>query len=135
MNQPARFDPFGQLLRGFFHPDFAEPKTGARPIRIDVSENEKAYTVHAEVPGVAKDDIAVQVDGKQVSITTEIKRENANEGARVLHAERYAGKAYRGFVLGDDIDEAAVEARYANGVLELVLPKKARPAARQVTVH
>ena len=46
-------------------------------IRMDVSEDDKAYKVHAEIPGVKKDDIQVQIDGNQVSIGAEVKNEKA----------------------------------------------------------
>ena len=57
------------------------------------------------------------------------------EGERVVHSERYFGKYSRSFRLGQDINEAAAQAKYADGVLELVLPKKAAPATRHLTVQ
>ncbi|MBE9610734.1 Hsp20/alpha crystallin family protein [Chitinilyticum piscinae] len=123
------------LFRGFFvRPlDFA----AAPQIRVDVKEDDKAYTVHAELAGVKKDDIRVHVDGDLLSISADVKQDKeTREGDRVLHSERYFGQVTRSFRLGQNIDEAATTASYKDGVLELVLPKK--PAAekrRQIEIH
>ncbi len=143
----TRFDPFGELTR--FEPfrDFEDlfrlPRLRtlvgtlpeAPPIRIDVKEDDKAYHVKADVPGVTKDDIKVSIDGNQVAISTEVKKEKEEKkGETVIRSERYYGSQFRGFTLQHDIDEAKAEAKYENGVLELTLPKKAKASAKQVTV-
>ena len=103
---------------------------------MDVKEDEKAFIVHAEVPGVKKEDIHVSVDGNQVSITAEVKREKEErQGEKVLRSERYYGKVYRSFTLGQEVDQDGASARYENGVLELTLPKKAASAQRRLTVQ
>ena len=105
-------------------------------IKVDVTEDEKTYTVQAEIPGVDKNDINVAIDSNQVTITAEVKREaETKEGTRVLRTERYYGKTYRSFTLAQEVDDAAAEARYANGVLTLVLPKKAAQSARKLTIQ
>ena len=111
------------------------------PIKIEVSEDPTSYRVTAVLPGVKKDDIHVEVDKNEISIVAEIKREQsapvdvAKDGERVLHSERFYGKASRVFSVALDIDEAAVQARYADGVLSLVLPKKVPVSAKRVTVQ
>ncbi len=57
------------------------------------------------------------------------------EGERVLRAERHYGKVYRAFTLGQAVDEDKAQARYADGVLELTLPKKAAVASRRLTIN
>ena len=90
----------------------------------------------AEIPGVTKDDISVAIDGNQVSISAEVKKEKEEkEGEKVLHSERYYGSVYRSFTLPMDVDQSKSEAKYANGVLELTLPKKAGAAAKQLEIH
>ena len=130
-------DAFDNLLRGFFvRPVNLEEQETAAKFRVDVAENDKAYTVHADLPGAKKEDIHVSIDGDQVAISAETRTEReVKEGERVLRAERYAGKFYRAFSLGTVIDEAGVVARYVDGVLELTLPKKAAPAAKRVTIQ
>ena len=127
--------PFDNLVRRFFRSIPVRDET-AMTISVDVNESDKAYTVKAEIPGVTKDDISVAIDGNQVSISAEVKKEKEEkEGEKVLHSERYYGSVYRSFTLPMDVDQSKSEAKYANGVLELTLPKKAGAAAKQLEIH
>jgi HSP20 family protein len=130
-------DAFNELFRGFLvRPVNLDTQDTAAKFRVDISENDKAYTVHADLPGVKKDDIQISIDGDQVSISAETKSEKeVKDGERVLRTERYAGKFYRAFALDSSIDEAAANAKYADGVLELTLPKKAAATAKRVTIQ
>ena len=134
----SRYRGYGEglddLFRGFLMSPVRLDGQPELQIKIDVSEDEKAYTVHAEIPGVNKDDIHVGVDGNQVLIRAEIKNESeVKEGRRVLRSERYFGSVSRAFSLTQDVDETAVRAKYTDGVLELVLPK--RSAARSTRIR
>ena len=137
----TRFTPldnaFDQLFRGFLvRPVNLDAQDTAAKFRVDISENDKAYTVHADLAGVKKDDIQISIDGDQVAISAETKSEKeVKDGERALRTERYTGKFYRAFALGSTIDEAAANARYADGVLELTLPKKVAAAARRITIQ
>ncbi len=142
MANVSRYEPFGDvfddLLKGFFVRPMTYEGQPAAPgrIKIYVSEKDGAYVVHAEIPGVKKEDIQVNIDGDQVSISAEARAEKeVKESERVLHRERYYGKVARAFSLGADIDQAAASAKYADGVLELTLPKKAEAAGRQLTIQ
>lgn len=105
-------------------------------MKIDVKEQENAYLVHAEIPGVKKEGIHVAIDGAIVSVTAERREEkDVKEGERVLRTERYFGKVSRSFQLAQEIDEAQVTAKYTDGVLELALPKKAATQARRITIQ
>jgi len=143
MAQITRFTPidemFDDLLRGFFvRPvGFEGAQGGAAPVqmKLDVREDDKAYTVHADLPGVKKEDIQVHIDGNQVSLAAEVRREKeVKEGERVLRSERYMGRVGRSFSLAAEVDANASQAKYADGVLELVLPKKTVPGAKQITI-
>jgi len=137
----TRYDPFGELFDDLFKGFLVRPVVGegretAPRLKIDVTEQNGAFKVKAEIPGVKKDDIQVNVDGDQVSISAEVKQEkDVKEGERLVHSERYYGKASRAFRLGYEIDEAKVQAKYADGVIELVLPKKQTAAAKQITIQ
>ena len=132
---------FDDLLSGFIKPLPGETRSGVAPIKIEVTEDASAYRVSAVLPGVKKEDIHIEVDQKEVSILAEIKRETVappepgKAVERVLHSERFYGKTSRVFSLAQDINEAAVEAKYTDGVLSLVLPKKAPVSAKRVTVQ
>jgi len=128
---------FDQLLRGFFvRPVNFEGTAQPVQFRVDVTENEKAYTVQAEIPGAKKEDINISIDGDQVAISAEVKNEkDAKEGERVLRSERYYGKVFRAFQLGQAVDESGAAAKYADGVLELTLPKKAAASAKRIEIQ
>ncbi|HYC49302.1 MAG TPA: Hsp20/alpha crystallin family protein [Burkholderiales bacterium] len=137
----TRFDEaFDDLLRGFFvRPVSFEGSAGQQQVaqfRVDVSESENAYTIRAEIPGVKKDDINISIDGDQVAISAEVKNEKeAKDGERVLRTERYYGKVYRAFQLGQPVDDNACAAKYADGILELTLPKRAATSTKRITIQ
>jgi HSP20 family protein len=137
----TRWDPFediDDLFKGFFLRPMRVEAPGEQAVRIkmDVKEDDKAYTVHAEMPGVRKEDIQVSIEGNQVSIAAEVKREKEEkQGEKVLRSERYYGRVYRAFSLAQDVDQEAARAKFDNGVLELTLPKKAASATRRLTVQ
>lgn len=131
-------DLFDDLLKGFYvrpmrhQADMPEVQS----IKMDVKETDRDYTVHAEIPGVNKEDIHVTVDGNNVAISAEVRRTSEQkEGEKLLRSERYYGKVYRSFNLAQDVDEAAAKAKFDNGVLELVLPKKASVVAKKLSIE
>ena len=132
----ARHDPFGDiddLFKGFFVRPVLFEGQPQMQIKMDLKEDDKAYTVHADIPGVKKEDIHVSIEGNQVSISAETKIEKEEKkGEKVLRSERYVGKVARSFTLAHDVDEAGAQAKYSDGVLELTLPKKAVSAAKKL---
>lgn len=134
---PVLNDNFESALRRFFAPVAFETGTPALKMRIDVAENDNAYEVKADIPGVKKEDINVRIDGNVVQIDAEVKREKETkgDGDKVLRSERYYGSVSRTFSLADDVDDSKAEAKYADGVLTLKLPKKATVASKKVTVQ
>ena len=135
----ARFDPFrdiedfftGPWLRSLFR-DLPETPE----IKMDVSEDDKAYRVKAEIPGVKKDDMRVTIGSNSVWITAEVKREKEEtKGETVLRSERYYGSQSRSFTLRHEIDQAEAEAKYQDGILELTLPKKGGTPVKELTVQ
>ena len=136
MYDPFAETGFDELFRGFFRPVRSNDKSAPAAIRIDVTESDKDYTVHAEIPGVKKDEIHVAIEGNQVTIAAEVKREvDAKDGERVLRTERYYGSVYRSFTLPAELDESASTAKYDNGVLELTLANKPQVVGRKLAVQ
>jgi HSP20 family protein len=137
----SRFDPFTNLVDDFFkgylvRPVWDDAREASVRMKVDVAEKDGTYVVHAELPGVRKDDIQITVDGAQVTLSAEVKREKeAGEGERWLHVERSAGKATRSFTLPQEVDEAKADAKFADGVLQLTLPKKAPATRKQITIQ
>jgi len=138
MSNITQRDPFSDLLRGFFvRPiDFDFNRTLQSPeMRVDVKENAESYAVTAELPGVSKEDINVNIDGQAVSISAERKQEKeVKDGERVLRTERYFGKVSRTFQLGQEVDESRASAKFTDGVLKLTLPKKAPAQSKRLTI-
>ncbi len=143
----TRVDPFGDLARvgplRNFEDMFNVPRMWAlwqnlpdeTQITVDISEDDKAYRIKAEIPGVKKEDVKVSIDGSQVSISANVKKEKEEKkGEKVIRSERYFGRQFRGFTLRHDINQDKAQAKYEDGVLELMLPKKEATSAKQVTV-
>ena len=133
----TRIDPFDDLFRGFFvRPvDYDGAQTQPPSIKMDVKEQGDCYLIHADLPGVKKEDIHVVVDGNQVSVSAEVKQENeTREGDRVLRSERYFGKVSRSFQLGQEIDDGKAAAKFNDGVLELTLPKRTETTSKRLSI-
>lgn len=137
----TRFDPLNELVddlfKGFFVRPVAFEGRGEAPrMKVDVAEKNGAYAITAELPGVKKEDIQVSIDGSQVTLSAETKREKeVQQDERVLHTERSYGKVTRSFSLPQEVDEAKAEAKFRDGVLELTLPKKAAAARKQISIQ
>lgn len=123
---------FDELLRDWRHGALLRHEAPA--IRLDVEETEQAYTLSAEIPGVRKEDIKVDIDGNRVAISAERQRESEEKKGNSLRSERSWGRQYRSFTLETPVDDSKAEAKYDNGVLKLVLPKKADGNGRRLTV-
>ena len=141
-----RREPSSDILDELFRGFFVKPVGYSRPeavrgMLLDVTEGANAYTVQAELPGVKKEDIQIKVDGDKVSISAEVRSErevksgDAKDGERLVHTERQYGKVARSFSLGQDLDSARAEAKFADGVLVLTLPKKVAESTRQITIQ
>jgi HSP20 family protein len=136
----ARFDPFNELVddlfKGFLvRPVALEGRSEMAGMKVDVAEKNGAYVVTAEVPGVKKEDIQVTIDGAQVTLSADVKREKEISDERMLHTERVFGRITRSFTLPQEVDEAKAEAKYHDGVLELTLPKKQAAARKQISIQ
>jgi len=133
-----RYDPFYNLddwFKNWGMRPFSMDMETTPQIKIDLAENDNAYTVRAEIPGVKKEDVKVQVEGNRVSISCETKQEKEEkEGERVIYCERRVGAAYRTFTLASEVDDTKAEAKYENGVLELTLPKKEGKTTKRIEV-
>ena len=143
MNPMTRYEPLaGQLdnlFNDFFRPAFVLDNRGGAEVgrlRVDVKETAEAYTVDAELPGVKKDGIHVDIEGNEVTISAEVRNEKeAKDGEKVLRTERYYGKVERRFALPQEIDEAKASAKFADGILELTLPKKQTVSSRRIEIR
>lgn len=134
---PTFGDNFENALRRFFSSSAFEPELSPLKMRIDVSENDAAFTVKADIPGVKKEDLNVRVEGNLVQIDAKKESESQTKGNgdKVLRSERHCGSISRSFSLGQDVDESKVQAKYADGVLTLELPKKAPAPTSKINIQ
>ncbi|MCE4555989.1 Hsp20/alpha crystallin family protein [Roseateles cellulosilyticus] len=107
----------------------------ARTPALDVSEDEQAYHVTADLPGVAKEAVKVRVDGRRVSIETTPDEAAPADGSRLVYRERRAARYARSFALPADVDQGRSEARFDNGVLTLKLAKRVAENGGFLTVN
>ena len=130
-------DFFKDVAPGFFvRPLHGDSLPSPSQIKIDVKESPSTYTVKAEVPGVAKEDIHVTVEGSVVTLRAEIKQEDSQtQDEKLLRTERYYGSVARSFQLASDIDNERSKAKYENGVLTLTLPKKVSLAGQRLSIE
>jgi len=140
----ARRDPFGELMSldpwaGFgdlsrrLESLFGERRSLASLVpAVDVTESDGEYTITAELPGVKKDDVTVEVDQHVLTLRGEKKseREETKEKARIL--ERTYGAFTRSFTLPADADEERLTADFKDGVLKITVPR--RPESKPVQV-
>ena len=102
---------------------------------LDVTENDRGYTVKLEMPGVAKDDVHISIEGRRVSVQAQTQhKEEKKEGDRVVYSERTMQSFARTFTLPMEVSSSDAGARLDSGVLTLTLPKAGARAASRVTV-
>ena len=135
----TRYNPFDELFnefgKGFWVKPVAFPSGTELSIKVDVKEDEKSYTVRADIPGVKKEDIQVDISGDQVSLRAEAKQEKEEKkDEKVIYSERSYGMVSRSFSLPTEVDAKGARAEYKDGVLSLTLPKKSNGAAKRIAV-
>jgi HSP20 family protein len=135
----TRYDPFEDFFKdfgkGFWVKPFAMPAETELTMKIDVKEDDKAFSVKADIPGVKKEDIQVDLDEDRVSVRAEVKQEKEEKkGEKVVYSERSYGLVSRSFSLPAAVDAKGAKAEYKDGVLSLVLPKKSNGGAKRIAV-
>ncbi len=124
---------FDEPFESFFAP--VQRPEGPRSPALDVSESGEAFTVKLDLPGVKKEDVKVSIDGRRVSVEAKTMREEEKkEGDKVVYRERAMSSWARSFTLPADVSEGDAVAKLENGVLSLLLPKRAPVQTRQLKV-
>ena len=119
------FDDFDRdFFRGFSRPEHVlYGKNAARMMKTDVKETDEGYEVDVDLPGFSKDEIKLELNNGYLTISTEKSMNKENKG-KMLRQERYVGTMQRSFYVGGSITEEDIKAKYENGVLSLLIPKK-----------
>jgi len=139
MRNLSRFDPFsnfGDLFNSFNFAPFLSGDDLSTMIKLDVNETENEYAVQAEMPGVKKEDIKIDISGNRVLISSEVRRQNDMQDSSSVRTERYYGQQSRTLTLSQEIDDSRASARYEDGILTLTLPKRTGAASHtKLIVH
>ena len=132
------------FTKDFFN-DWASPGFYIKPLHgrsligefaVDIRETDSAYIVEAEMPGLKKEDIKVDIDRDRITITAEVKQHDEKvKNERVIQTERYHGSCSRTIRFLSQVDSTASHASYENGVLHLMIPKRANTAGKRLAIN
>lgn len=103
--------------------------------QVEVTEKDQEYLVHADLPGMKREDFDITVEGNRFVLRGERKEETKDDKKGYHYSERRYGSFARAFALPTDIDSEKVKASYKNGVLEVVLPKTAKEKTKKIEVQ
>lgn len=110
-------------------------RPASRAPAVDIRENATAYVITADLPGVAKDQVRIDVDGRTVSLEAQVPSATQREGERLIYSERSATRYARRLTLPTEVNESGATASLDNGVLTLTLPKRVASGPVQVSVN
>lgn len=101
----------------------------------EIAEEENNYVLKFDLPGVSKDQVKVEADKGQLTVSAERKEEKRSETKKKHLSELRYGSYTRSFALPGTVDEKKVEARFENGVLTVTVPKSETPKAKQIQIN
>ena len=130
---------FGRILDDFFYPthkgaDVTESGWSWNPV-VDIYDNDDQFVITAELPGVDKKDISVNLEGRELTLKGERSSDNEVKEENYYIKERRYGKFERVFTLPEDVDQDKITADYKDGVLKVSIPKPEERKPKQVTIH
>ena len=127
---------FDDSFERFFSQPAGAAEVNTRSPALDVAESDRHYTVKLDMPGVAKEDVKVSIDGRHVTVQAQSQRvDEKKEDDRVIYRERAVSRYARTFTLASEVEQAEAGAKLEHGVLTLTLPKRGARTAAQVTVN
>ena len=123
---PNRFAPstFNTFFDKFFNDDFFRDGTNKTfSPQVDIAETEKSFEIQFALPGMKKDDIKIDINGDQLTVSGERKMENERKDKNFHSVESYYGSFSRSFYLPDNVNTEKIDASYKDGILEITVPK------------
>ena len=128
--------PFEDLIRDAFDDDdfIKKELSMKRPQMLaDVSDLGDAYQIEIDLPGYKKEDIAVELEDEvlRVSVSKDESSEKKDKNGKVILCERHSGRSDRGFYVGKEIKPDEIRAKFQDGVLQLIVPKKEPVSAQK----
>ncbi len=129
---------FGTFFDDFFTP-FASNGSmvgfDANSLKVDIYEKDDNIMIDAELPGVKKEDISVDVKGKLLTLSGESKSDNEIQEENCYRRERRYGRVERSFNLPFEVDSDAVQATYTDGILKLTIPKPVEQSTKKIAIN
>ncbi len=122
-------------FRNFFNAPVWPAENGDRPLALDVSSTDEAYTVQASLPGFSPDNVDVSVDRNVLTIKAEVNSEKEDEKPTYVLRERYQGSYQRSLRLPEGINAGEVAASFDNGLLTVTVPKAEEVKPNRIPVH
>ena len=127
---------YGDFDKWFDHvSNSGSPEAGTWHPAVDVYETEDSYVLKADLPGVSKEDIKIDVNNNALTIKGEKKFEEKTEKENYMRVERSYGSFTRTFTLSEKVDSGNIKAAYKDGVLEVTLPKKEEAKPKEIKVE
>lgn len=138
MNSLSRQNPFelDSIFDHFFSPSTASAPGFFNP-RVDIKDKGDQFIIAAELPGVEKNDIHLELHNGLLTLSAEVKQDDKEEKeGRVIRQERRYGKFQRSFTVGDAVHQDDIRASFENGVLTITAPKvePAEPQTRRIDI-
>ena len=101
-------------------------KHAGNVMKTDVKETETGYEVDIDLPGFKKDEINAKLDNGYLTISAAkgLDKDEQDKNGKYIRKERYAGSMSRSFYVGEGVTEEDIKAKYEDGILRLVVPKK-----------
>ena len=132
-NHVAAYDPWDQMERAFFGD--GSWGRGLSEFKTDIQDKGDHYLLEADLPGMKKEDIAIDIDGDNLTIKAERKNEHEEKDKSYVRCERSYGSYQRAFDISG-VEVANISAQYNDGVLKLNMPKKSAVVnAKQIEIQ
>jgi len=147
---PARWDPFGEFsalqerMNRLFEDLLPSTRKGKEELNagtfypaVDIYEEDKEIILKAELPGIKKNDVQIEINDGVLTLRGERKFEKEDKKGNYHRIERGYGSFHRSFTLSTTIDRDKIKAHYKNGILEVTLPKteEAKPKSIPIEVN
>lgn len=129
-------DSFDNFVNSFFNDDFSTMFSGSGKFNADIKESADKYTVKADLPGVKKEDVSLEYNNGYLTVSAKRDEDTKDEKENYIRRERRYGEFSRSFYV-DNVDEANIKAKFENGELKVVLPKKQieEPKVNKITIE
>lgn len=122
------------LFSEFLNTNFERiPSNGIYP-KVDIEENENSYVFKAELPGVKKEDVSIEINNRVLTISGEKKEVIEEKGRNIFRKESYSGSFSRSFTLPDNVSQDDADAKYENGILVLSIPKSSDKSRKKIDI-